>query len=708
MKFKLEHWLLILLSLFLILTHNYWLAVDSRPPSWDASAHLNLCLQYRDVLTHADSNIVKNVVAVSGYYPPIYHLSALPFLSLFGFSLSSACLVNLLYLLILIWATYGIGKRLYNELTGLLSALLVSVYPFIVYMTHTFVIDLALASMVTLGLYLYLRSEDFSKKWPSIFFGVICGIGVLVKWTYIFFLAGPLIYTGWRFFTVIVEKRKVRQNIILAKAIALVIALPWYTFNLIKFVRYSIRFSGIGSNEGDPVIFTLSSWLYYSKNLLLQVQPIFLVLFLIGLIVYLITWKRQNKLLFWWVLLPYVILTLIRNKDERYTLPFLAAISIISCFWLVNIKKDFIKYILVSLLVVFGITQYFVTAFDQSRYYYCQPPHPENWQQQAVSDLILRSKPYSRPYTTVSVVANHSYWHSESLQAYADARQLPILFKGYSRNLGQFADFVVTKSGDLGPSFSLGQMPDAREAILSDPRSEFHRNFKIAGVFSLPDNSWLFVYKREANRKAFAPRKFDAGVLGQKLAAGMGEYFQDAEGFDLQIDCKTMAEALQGHFEKVVISAKKLKINNIWLSDVMITIKGLDVNLPLLWDDQKLIVYNLDEVKPAFTITVADLQALLLAKAKNIKDPLISIQHGVINVEGDWKNIQVRIKANMVKGKDGLSAQVTKIKIGWLRIPRWFYQGLVEKAFKLTPTPEWPVKTVVSEIKLQDDKIIVR
>ncbi len=202
MKIKREYWLLILLSLFLILTHAFWLAVDLRPPSWDAAAHLNLCLQYRDVLTHADSGIVKNLVAVSGYYPPVYHLSALPFLSFYGFSLPSACLVNLFYLLILLWATYGIGKRLYNELTGLLSALLVSVYPFIVYMTNTFVIDLALTSMVTLGMYLYLRSEDFTKKWPSMLFGLACGTGVLVKWTYVFFLAGPLLYTGWRFFTV--------------------------------------------------------------------------------------------------------------------------------------------------------------------------------------------------------------------------------------------------------------------------------------------------------------------------------------------------------------------------------------------------------------------------------------------------------------------------------------------------------------------------
>lgn len=708
MKIKIEHWLLILLSIFLVITHMSWLANDLRPPSWDASAHLNLCLQYRDVLQQSQGHIFRNLLNVTGYYPPIYHLSALPFMAFFNYSLSVACLVNLLYLLILIWATYGIGKKLYNEHTGSLAAFLVAVYPYIVHITNTFVIDLALTSMVTLGIYLYLRSEDFTKKWPSILFGAVCGIGVLVKWTYIFFLAGPLLYTGWRFFTVKADKKNIRQNIIIAKAIALVIALPWYTFNLIRFIRYSIRFSGIGANEGDPVILSLSSWLYYGKNLLLQVQPVFLVLFIIGLVVYLVTWKRQNKVLLWWIAVPYIILTLIRNKDERYTLPFLAAISIISCFWLVNIRKDVIRYILVSLVMVFGITQYFVTSFDQVSYYYCQPPHPENWQQQAVCDLILQTKSANKPFTTVSVVSNQSYWHSESLQFFADAHNLPILFKGYSRNLGQFADYVITKSGDLGPAFSLGLMPDAREAILRYQMSEFHRNFKLAGIFILPDNSLLFVFKRQVNPKAFAPRKFDAAVLGNKLATGIGEYIKDAEGFDVEIICRSMEEALLGHLEKVIISAKKLKIGQIWFSDVVITIKGLDLNLPLLWDDGKLIVYAIDEVHPSFNITVQDLQGLLQDKARNMQNPLASIQHNVLNLEGDLKGLHLRVKAGVVKENNNLYLQFSKIKIGWLRIPRWFYQSIVEKSFKLSPTPEWPVKTIVNEIKLIDDKIIVQ
>ncbi|MDD5354290.1 MAG: hypothetical protein PHF95_03800, partial [bacterium] len=516
------------------------------------------------------------------------------------------------------------------------------------------------------------------------------------------------LYGLWKAIRTRKEQPGMLKNAGLGLLISFVIAWPWYSYNLIKFVRYSIRFSGIGANEGDPVILSLSSWLYYGKNLLLQVQSVFLLLFVIGILIYLITWKRQNKILFWWIVLPYIILTMIRNKDERYTLPFLAAVSIISCFWLVNIRKEAIKYILVALVVIFSITQYFVTSFGQVGNYYCQPPHPENWQQKAVCELILKTKPAGKTYTSVSVVANHSFWHSETLQFYAKAHQLPILFKGYSRNLGQFADYIITKSGDLGPGFTLGGMPEARDILLSGRGNQLTNGFRLLGSFALPDGSWLFVFGREINSQAFAPRKLNDSELESKLAAGVKEYLKDAEGFAVKINYQNMEEALQGRFEQVILSAKKIKIGEIWLTDVRIAIKGLAINLPLLQDQGKLIVYALDEVHPAFSIKAQDLYELLLKKAKNLQNPLVSIQHNVLNVEGDWRGIHLLVKAGIVQEQDKIYARCSKLKIGWLRIPRWLYQGIVEKPFMLSPEPEWPVTTKIGKISLQDDMIRVQ
>jgi len=692
---KREYWVLILLSIFLITVNLVWLGLDQRPPSWDSAVHLNLSLQYYDLLKHFGANTPGQVISVTGYYPPLYHLTTLPFFAALGASLHSGLLLNLLYLLILVWATYGIGKILYNPMTGLLSALVVAMYPFLVFISRTYVIDLPLTSMVTLGFYCYLRSDKFTRLAPSLLFGVIFGLGMLLKWSYLFFLIGPLVHGFWR---------GNKRNFCLSALVALVVASPWYGYNLLRLARYTIKNGAIAASEGDPAILTWQSLWYYAHNLLLQVQPVYLVLFIIGLVIFLLNYKKQDKILLAWIVIPYLILTLVRNKDDRYTLPFLAAVSIISCFWLVNIKNRFYRNGLITLLVLFSFAQFMLTSFGQSRYYYCQNPHPEDWQQQEVTDLITRTK--SKLVTSVSVVANHSYWHSETLQFYADSHQLPILFKGYGNNLGQFADYVITKTGDLGPAFTLGGMPDARKEML-DPKSGFAHNFKLIGLFGLPDDTYLMVYKRQLLPSRSLVAGFSYLTMENKLHKSLSEYLEDCQDLRIKLVGDNINKAMSGQFEKVIITAKRARVKGIWLEDLKLEIKGLEMDLPLFWEKNKLLIYSMKEIHPEFTVKANSLQDLLADKAKRIQSPLVSIQHGIANVEGKYKNINLRLKFKISADDRKMNAEFLKVKVGMFTIPHWLYAAMLEKPLALVPTAEWPVYTGIGKVLLQDDKIMV-
>jgi hypothetical protein len=689
--------LLILFSLFLVGGNLLWLSLDQRPASWDAAVHLNLTWNYFQIIKHFSADTLKQIIAVSGYYPPLFHLTAVPLFGMMGASLHAGLLVNIIYLLVLVWATFGIGKILYNELTGLLAAMIVGMYPFLIFMSRTYVVDLALASSVTLGFYLYLKSENFTKPWPSLLFGLVTGLGMLVKWTYAFFLLGPVVYGFWK---------GSKKKFLASGIVAVLVAGPWYGYNLIKFIRYSIRYSGIGASEGDPRIMTLGSIFYYTRNLLMQIQPVFLVLFIIGLVIFLMTYKKQNKVLLWWMILPYLILTLIRNKDERYTLPLLAAVSIISCFWIANLKNNFWRHAAVTGAVVFSISQFFFTSFADSKHYYCQPPRSGNWQQAEVAGLISRSREKGQDYTSVSVVMNHSYWHSETLDFYAVSHQLPLLFKGYEQNLGQFADYVITKTGDLGPAFSLGGMPEARTAIL-DKSGNFSRHFDLIGVFGLPDNSYLLVYKRKAQPDMSLIAGFSYLNMEAKLAKSLDEYLKDSQDLRIKLVGDDNDKAHRGQFKEMVITAKRARINGLWLDNLKLELKGLEMDLPLFWQKNELIIYSLKEIRPEFTIKTASLQELLEAKAKNIKSPLVSIQHGVVNVEGKLKNISLRVKFTATASDRELQARFLKVKAGMITIPHWLYAGILEKPLALTPTLEWPAATTISRITMEDDKLTV-
>lgn len=693
MKLKKEHWLLILMSLFLTITHIWWVLSDSRPPSWDASVHLNLASTYWHIFKHFNLNSFKEIIAVSSYYPPLYHLTILPSFAIGGISLHSALFSNLFYLIILLWSTYGIGRILYNKSVGILAALLVAVYPFLIYMSRTLVIDLSLTTMVTLGFYLYLRSRDFSDRKFSLLFGLVSGLGLLMKWTYAFFLLGPILYGLWR--------RK--KNCFISAIVALVVAFPWYSYNLIKFIRYSIRFSGIGASEGDPSIFTMKSIGYYGQNLLLQIQPVFLILFLVGLIVYMVTWKRQNKLLFWWMVLPYLILTLISNKDERYTLPILSAVAIISCFWLFNLKNMVMRRVLVTLIVIFGIGQFMLSSFSRHKNYYCQPPDSSNWRQKEVIDLIAENKFPGKNFVSVSVVANHSYWHSESLEFYASAHNLPIFFKGYSKNLGQFADYVITKTGDFGPPFSLGAMPEARDEILNHG-SDFHKNFKLFATYILPDNSDLLVFKRFSRPQIV---NLNQQLLVQKLTVALSEYLSNPTCLDIDIVAANQYEAQCGFYRRLIIKAKRAEIKRgIWLYDLKLTVNNIAIDLPRLLSRGKLVIFSIGEIKPEFVFHIQTLQALL--ETKKIVQPIIDIEDGKINLEGTFKNIPVEISFKILNEQNQLTARFSKLRIAMFGLPHWFYEGILEKPFSLEPTAQWPVHTWVNQLILENDKLIVK
>jgi hypothetical protein len=57
------------------------------------------------------------------------------------------------------------------------------------------------------------------------------------------------------------------------------------------------------------------------------------------------------------------------------------------------------------------------------------------------------------------------------------------------------SDYVITKTGNLGPAWSLQQAPLFSEE-LRDPTGELGRQFELVGLYDLPDGSIGELYRR--------------------------------------------------------------------------------------------------------------------------------------------------------------------------------------------------------------------
>ncbi len=129
----------------------------------------------------------------SDYYPPLVHLTVAGFYQLFGVSMDVAAMANSLYLALLLLAVYGIGERLAGPWVGLLSAFLVSLLPMVFAMSRYLYLDFALTAMVATNVCLLLRSDRFQRRGYALLYGLSLGLGLLVKWTFVVFVAGPLL-----------------------------------------------------------------------------------------------------------------------------------------------------------------------------------------------------------------------------------------------------------------------------------------------------------------------------------------------------------------------------------------------------------------------------------------------------------------------------------------------------------------------------------
>ncbi len=161
---------------------------------WDPISHLGKTIVYNNILKEIDIRSLFQAFTWSWNRPPLPWLPAVLLYRLFGVSTDVALMSNSFYIAILLFSVYGIGKRLYGSGVGLLSAFLVSTYPFLFHLSRTLYPDFPLTAMVALNIYFLLKADRFRDRLHSLLFGLTFGLGLLIKWQFLAFVAGPVVY----------------------------------------------------------------------------------------------------------------------------------------------------------------------------------------------------------------------------------------------------------------------------------------------------------------------------------------------------------------------------------------------------------------------------------------------------------------------------------------------------------------------------------
>jgi len=456
-----DFYILGLIWLFHVGANTIWLLLDKFPPTWDSAHHLTMTLSWLDIFKEPSLLGLKAVLGASSY-PPLSYLVVSPFYLFFGRSADVAVLGSgSIWLGLLLFSTYGLGKEIYNRNSGLLAAFIVSLYPIIVTLGRDFWVDLQLTAVVTLAFWALIRVKDFDHRKRAVVLGLALGFGTWIKWPFAFFISAPFLavifliwqHGGW--------SKNRAANLGLCLAIAGIMAAAQFLANLLFLssdlytINNLIRMITDFAEAADHPDWYTREGLVYNFMALVNHQAtlLFTLLFLLSLPAFFRRDVRNQLVLSLGILVPYILATLLPIKEQRITAPYLPIIAAISAVGLMKIRRKSLRTIAITLVFGLGLFQWWMfswgISFIPDHVYWGntwvhfaildQHPirsprdftyQPGDWKiDQVINAIVLDAVSNHNPFPAkVPLIANTPAYNPNTLNYYSKLYQVDIQF----------------------------------------------------------------------------------------------------------------------------------------------------------------------------------------------------------------------------------------------------------------------------------------
>ncbi|MEK6590004.1 MAG: glycosyltransferase family 39 protein [Nitrospinota bacterium] len=723
--------ILISLSLFLIVNNIIWLRIDTLPPAWDQAGHLLSSYKYFHAIEKLDSHLFHDLLNISNFYPPLFYISSYPFYKVFGMSSDLGCLTNSIFLIILIFSTYGIANNLYGGFTGILSAFMVSTYHVVFTHSREYLLEISLVSIAALSVYLLLKSDDFKIRRYSIAFGVASGIGMLTRWNFAFFLFPVVMYKLYRILTPPFYNRGSGgisglnlqiKNILIALSLSIIIFSPWYITNIGRILlRASFSLHDVAIMEGDPHGVNLENFLFYIRSLNEQILSPQWLLFIIGFAIYIYRYisskfkipnsqlqTHNSELLFWWFAGSYMIITTITNKDTlRFSMPYLPAVAIFSIFWIKDVHHTLFKKGLIIFLIIISTVQFFSSTYGLKIFPWervtigsmniifsnVNRPIKEDWKIEEIEKVILAEGSFFNIKNRVRIIPDHPRFTRVTFEYYKYIHGYDTIEFSQHSNFPSFTDYIITKTGYQGPPFSKKAYSLAEYIEGAPP--VFTSLFQKVKEIELPDGSVASLYKREIAPTQGVYAQDVVNMIKERLERLILQFIKEYEGLEIKLTPYNDKETSTGRFKEITVFARKAVVGDyshkdrgVIIHDVRFTFYDITLNLHTL-KDGKVEVISLKEVIPSGKIFVKDLREYIVKEIKGKRDIHIFFEKEGISISSGLNSyLGLTMKfMPVITHENNIGIEVKKLNISVL--PRSLQASL-------------PIPSIIVNIPLQN------
>lgn len=499
-----------------------WVVADRRAPAWDQAEHLSYAMNHWWTLTHSNwltPEGWRHLWMLSPKYPPVMYLVGAGVHTLFGPGPDIAIATNAIFALVLLIATYGLGRHLFSPQVGILAAGLTLLMPRLLHTGLDFQLDYAVTALTVLSFWCLTVWRD-AKGWRSwawaIGFGVSYGLALMTKQSALLFLAVPLI---WVILSTLWHRRWMRLlQLLAAGASTLAVMAPWLSVNwLFQFSILGNTNVGAAKAEGDPMLNTLAAWTYYWQDLPSAVSWPLLLVPLVGILLWwfgLLPGRKSPSLadgtvmgrlwLLAYLVGAYLAWSAIVNKDQRYIAPLLPALAVFLAWGLVCWWRKWPWVTIATLMVgtLAALLSIFPTGFqslgnvmvpNSSFYAYRGEVYPHR----ELIDHVAQTQPYQ--LSNIGGLQSTAEFNQHNVSYYGKLADYQV----YGRQIGSRPSQHDKDLESLSWFYAQGPQDQPWPPQGEDTQSELARKldareeFGLDRTWDLPNGNRLYLYRRQ-------------------------------------------------------------------------------------------------------------------------------------------------------------------------------------------------------------------
>jgi hypothetical protein len=309
------------------------------------------------------------------FNPPFPKLGSVLFYFIFGFNNDIAIFINLLFFTLLTISTYYLGKKIKDEQTGLIAAIITSFIPGIYSFSRIYLPTIILTSTIIIITTLLLYSKNLKSTKISKLLGISLFLGIWTKITFgIYFLA---ILTGYLFSKEVKFNRLLTKKAILNILIIIIIIIPafffWYFQKIDLIYTYGQETDKeFKSRDFDYKVFDSQNLKVYYRliknNIFFGSHFFYIISFLaiIGLILN----SKFKLVIILGIIIPIIFFSLIMPQNSRYILPIIPLVAISASITLRKIisNKLFVgkKLLITIIIIIILINQFMFLKYKET------------------------------------------------------------------------------------------------------------------------------------------------------------------------------------------------------------------------------------------------------------------------------------------------------------------------------------------------------